>query len=118
MIGNIEDYFALGEIDEFWITFPDPQHAKKRKRLTNPMFLQRYRNISNPHPIMNLKSDSTRFYEYTLEVIAEQNLEVFENSDDIYQWDAIPEYLANIQTFYEKIWLEDGKKIKYLKYKL
>ena len=118
MIGNIEDYFDLGEIDEFWITFPDPQHAKKRKRLTNPMFLQRYRNISNPHPIMNLKSDSTRFYEYTLEVIAEQNLEVFENSDDIYQWDAIPEYLANIQTFYEKIWLEDGKKIKYLKYKL
>lgn len=118
MIGNIEDYFALGEIDEFWITFPDPQYAKKRKRLTNPMFLQRYRNISNPHPIMNLKSDSTRFYEYTLEVIAEQNLEVFENSDDIYQWDAIPEYLANIQTFYEKIWLEDGKKIKYLKYKL
>ena len=118
MIGNIEDYFALGEIDEFWITFPDPQHAKKRKRLTNPMFLQRYRNISNPHPIMNLKSDSTRFYEYTLEVIAEQNLEVFENSDDIYQLDAIPEYLANIQTFYEKIWLEDGKKIKYLKYKL
>lgn len=118
MIGNIEDYFALGEIDEFWITFPDPQHAKKRKRLTNPMFLQRYRNISNPHPIMNLKSDSTRFYEYTLEVIAEQNLEVFENSDDIYQWDAIPEYLANIQTFYEKIWLEDGKKIKYLKYRL
>ena len=118
MIGNIEDYFALGEIDEFWITFPDPQHAKKRKRLTNPMFLQRYRNISNPHPIMNLKSDSTRFYEYTLEVIAEQNLEVFENSDDIYQWDAIPEYLANIQTFYEKMWLEDGKKIKYLKYRL
>ena len=118
MIGNIEDYFSLGEIDEFWITFPDPQHAKKRKRLTNPMFLQRYRNISNPHPIMNLKSDSTRFYEYTLEVIAEQNLEVFENSDDIYQWDAIPEYLANIQTFYEKMWLEDGKKIKYLKYRL
>lgn len=118
MIGNIEDYFALGEIDEFWITFPDPQHAKKRKRLTNPMFLERYRNISNPHPIMNLKSDSTRFYEYTKEVIAEQNLEVIVNSDDIYQWDAIPEYLANIQTFYEKMWLNDGKKIKYLKYRL
>jgi tRNA (guanine-N7-)-methyltransferase len=118
MIGNIEDYFALGEIDEFWITFPDPQHAKKRKRLTNPMFLERYRNISNPHPIINLKSDSTRFYEYTKEVIAEQSLEIIENNDDIYQWNAIPEYLANIQTFYEKMWLEDGKKIKYLKYRL
>lgn len=118
MIGNIEDYFALGEIDEFWITFPDPQHAKKRKRLTNPMFLERYRNISNPHPILNLKSDSTRFYEYTKEVIAEQSLEIIENNDDIYQWNTIPEYLANIQTFYEKMWLEDGKKIKYLKYRL
>ena len=118
MIGNIEDYFALGEIDEFWITFPDPQHAKKRKRLTNPMFLERYRNISNPHPIMNLKSDSTRFYEYTKEVIAEQSLEIIENNDDIYQWNTIPEYLTNIQTFYEKMWLEDGKKIKYLKYRL
>ena len=67
---------------------------------------------------MNLKSDSTRFYEYTKEVIAEQSLEIIENNDDIYQWNAIPEYLANIQTFYEKMWLEDGKKIKYLKYRL
>ena len=118
MIGNIEDYFAPNEIDEFWITFPDPQHAKKRKRLTNPMFLDRYRNISRPQPIMNLKSDSTRFYEYTKEVISEQNLEVISDSNDIYNWDEIPELLANIQTFYEKMWLSEGKKIKYLKYRL
>ena len=56
MIGNIEEYFEEGEIDEFWITFPDPQHAKERKRLTNSMFLQRYRNISKPGSILNLKS--------------------------------------------------------------
>ena len=118
MIGNIEDYFAPNEIDEFWITFPDPQHAKKRKRLTNPMFLDRYRNISRLQPIMNLKSDSTRFYEYTKEVISEQNLEVISDSNDIYNWDEIPESLANIQTFYEKMWLREGKKIKYLKYRL
>ncbi|MBT6236581.1 tRNA (guanosine(46)-N7)-methyltransferase TrmB [Bacteroidia bacterium] len=116
MIGNIEEYFAMGEIDEFWITFPDPQHAKKRKRLTNGMFLNRYRAISKPGAIMNLKSDSTRFYEFTKEIIAEQNLEVLQDSDDIYAWDDIPEYLANIQTFYEKMWLADGKKIKYLRY--
>ena len=116
MIGNIEDYFAPNEIDEFWITFPDPQHAKKRKRLTNPMFLDRYRNISKPQTIMNLKSDSTRFYEYTKEVISEQNLKVISDSNDIYNWEEIPESLANIQTFYEKMWLSEGKKIKYLKY--
>ncbi len=114
MIGNIEDFFAPGEIDEFWITFPDPQHAKERKRLTNPMFLDRYRTIASTDAIMNLKSDSTRFYDYTKSVIYEQNLEVIADSDDIYQWAEIPEYLANIQTFYEKMWLEKGKKIKFL----
>ena len=116
MIGNIEEYFDKGEIDEFWITFPDPQHAKKRKRLTNAMFLDRYRNISKDGAIMNLKSDSTRFYDFTKEIIEEQKLEVLQDSDDIYAWDEIPEHLANIQTFYEKMWLDQGKKIKFLRY--
>jgi len=118
MIGNIEEYFAKGEIDEFWITFPDPQHGKKRKRLTNAIFLDRYRNISKDGAVMNLKSDSTRFYDFTKEVIAEQNLEVLADSDDVYAWDDAPEYISNIQTFYEKMWLEQGKKIKYVKYVL
>jgi len=118
MIGNIEEYFAKGEIDEFWITFPDPQHGKKRKRLTNAMFLDRYRNISKDGAVMNLKSDSTRFYAFTKEIIAEQKLTVIQDSDDLYAWDEIPEHLANIQTFYEQMWLDQGKKIKFLRYVL
>jgi len=118
MIGNITDFFAPNEIDEFWITFPDPQHAKKRKRLTNPMFLERYRAISSSRPIMNLKTDSSRFYTFTKEVIEEQKLTLMDDSPDVYRWDNAPEYLTGIQTFYEKMWLEEGKKIKYLKYQL
>jgi tRNA (guanine-N7-)-methyltransferase len=118
MIGNIEEYFDKGEIDEFWITFPDPQHVRKRKRLTNAMFLDRYRAISKDGAIMNLKSDSTRFYGYTKETIEEQNLTILKDSDDIYAWEEIPEYLSNIQTFYEQMWLAEGKKIKYLQYVL
>ena len=116
MIGNIEEYFEKGEIDEFWITFPDPQHNKKRKRLTNAMFLDRYRNIAKDGAIMNLKSDSKRFYEFSKEVIADQKLTILNASDDIYAWDEIPEHLANIQTFYEQMWLDQGKKIKFLRY--
>lgn len=118
MIGNIVDYFEKDEIDEFWITFPDPQYAKERKRLTNSMFLDRYRAISKPGAIMNLKSDSSRFYNYTKEVINEQKLTVLEDSSNIYEWENAPEYLLNIQTFYENMWLEEGKKIKYLRYVL
>ena len=116
MIGNIEEYFEKGEMDEFWITFPDPQHSKKRKRLTNAMFLNRYRNIAKEGAVMNLKSDSTRFYEFSKEIIADQKLTVLQDSDDIYAWDEIPEHLANIQTFYEQMWLDQGKKIKFLRY--
>ena len=116
MIGNIEEYFDKGEIDEFWITFPDPQHVRKRKRLTNAMFLDRYRAISKDGAIMNLKSDSTRFYGYTKETIEEQNLTILKDSDDIYAWEEIPEYLANIQTFYEQMFLEVEKPITYLQF--
>lgn len=118
MIGNIEEYFADGEIDEFWITFPDPQHAKERKRLSNQMFLQRYRNISKQGAVMNIKTDSTRFYEYSKEVINNLGLTLLEDQADVYGWEHSPEYLRNIQTFYEKMWLNEGKKIKYLKYQL
>lgn len=118
MIGNIEEFFEEGEIDEFWITFPDPQHAKERKRLSNPMFLQRYRNISKPGAIMNIKTDSTRFYEYSKEVINHLSLTLLEDQADVYAWSKAPEYLRDIQTFYEQMWLNEGKKIKYLKYQL
>jgi hypothetical protein len=53
--------------------------------------------------------DSTRFYDFTKKIIAEQKLKVLQDSDDVYAWDEIPEHLANIQTFYEKMWLADGK---------
>lgn len=118
MIGNITDFFAPNEISEFWITFPDPQHAKERKRLTNSMFLDRYRQISTPDAILNLKSDSTRFYDYTKEVINEEKLPLLLDSDDVYQWAEAPEYLINIQTFYEQKWLSEGKKIKFLSFRL
>ena len=118
MIGNIEEFFAPDEVDEFWITFPDPQHGKERKRLTNSMFLARYRNLSKPGAVLNLKTDSTRFYAYSKEVFLSENLDILADIQDVYASEKSPEYLTQIQTFYEKMWLDQGKKIKYLKVKL
>lgn len=116
MIHNIEEYFEQDEIDEIWITFPDPQHrkSKARHRLTNPRFIAKYQELTKKGGTLNLKSDSTRFYEYTREVAMELGLEVLVDNADIYAWDERPEVL-NIKTFYEKMWLDEGKKIKYLK---
>ncbi|MDE5847349.1 MAG: tRNA (guanosine(46)-N7)-methyltransferase TrmB, partial [Muribaculaceae bacterium] len=64
-IEQIEQFFAPGEVDEIWITFPDPQMQKARKRLTSSRFLTNYRKFLRPGGVVNLKTDSPFLYEYT-----------------------------------------------------
>lgn len=116
-IDFIENHFAPGEVSEIWITFPDPQPQKERKRLSSSRFLVRYRNIAIAECVMNVKTDSDLFYESTLETIAAEGLQVSMNVNDVYTNNDVPEYLY-IQTFYEKIWLKEGRTIKYLRYGL
>lgn len=120
-IDFIEACFASGEIDEIWITFPDPQLQKTRTRarLTNPMFLNRYKNILKPNGIVNLKTDSEPFYDYTREIVKELKLEELDHTNDLYG-DALQrdEVLTSIKTYYEKKFSEKGFKICYLKFRL
>jgi len=118
-INLIESYFEEGEIDEIWITFPDPQHrkGKAKHRLIHPRFLDKYRKVGKKPLTINLKTDSTRYYKYCKEVIEEQKLQVLADSDDVYAWADRPAEI-NIRTFYESMWLDEGKKIKYLKFVL
>ena len=114
-IAGIEEYFAQNEVDEIWIIFPDPQprKSKRKKRLTHQVFLERYMNFLKPGGIVRLKTDDDHLYAFTLETIAENGHEMIECNDNIYTWTDRPEEL-NIRTFYENIWLEEGKTIKYV----
>jgi len=115
----IEHFFGPGEVDGIWITFPDPQPQKPRirKRLTSPEFLQRYRNISGGNCIVHLKTDNTVFFDYTLEVIRNENLPLLFHSYDIDN-DHECDEVRSIRTFYEMMFREQGEKIKYLKFGL
>lgn len=117
-IQNLLDYFAPNEIDEIWITFPDPQAQSplERKRLTNLTFLGKYKEALKEGGILNLKTDNDGFYEYTLEKVEELKLTILENSTDVYQDYPTDEILA-IKTHYEQIYLQKGKNINYLKFK-
>lgn len=119
-IDFIESCFAEGEVDEIWITFPDPQPLKTtiRQRLTNMIFLDRYRRILKKDGIINLKTDSEFFYNYTHEVIKENSFKVLDSTNDLYG-DPVrrEEYLTNIKTYYEKKFSDLGFKICYLKFK-
>jgi len=118
-IDFIEACFANHEIDEIWITFPDPQPQKtrERNRLTNPMFIRRYTNILKQEGIINLKTDNKPFYDYTLEVIEAQKLKLLDNTDDLYvDTSKRDEALTTIKTYYEKKFSDLGFKICYLKF--
>ncbi|MCC7299245.1 MAG: tRNA (guanosine(46)-N7)-methyltransferase TrmB [Bacteroidia bacterium] len=116
-IDFIEKHFAPGEVSEIWITFPDPQPAKYRKRLTSTKFLNLYRNIAAKNAIVNLKTDSDLFYESTLETIAEEQLEILENINNVYAQPSVSD-LMKIKTFYENIWLKEGRTIKFIQFNL
>lgn len=118
-INLIEYIFAKNEVSDIWITFPDPhpREIKKKKRLTSPQFLDRYYKLIAPDGVIHLKTDNIIFFEYTLDVIKEGGHELLYSSYDVYG-EENNLALTQIQTFYEKKWLDHGTKIKYLKFRL
>ncbi|MEG0187042.1 tRNA (guanosine(46)-N7)-methyltransferase TrmB [Algoriella sp.] len=118
----IDNLFAENEVSEIWITFPDPQIKFKRTkhRLTHPEFLRRYNTILKPEGTVNLKTDSEFLHGYTHGVIQLEGHEVIRSTHDVYHPDHsdIPAIVTEVQTYYESMFLEEGKKITYLKFQL
>lgn len=125
----INSLFAPDEIDEIWVTFCDPQPKKPNKRLTSPVFLDKYRKFLKKGGTVHLKTDSQDLHEYTLEVVREQGLELIFATNDLYscrdaQGRPTSEYLSlhpelfEVQTHYEKMFLAQGMPITYLAFKL
>jgi len=113
----ITQFFGPGEVDEIWLTFPDPQMKKSRKRLTSTTFLNKYRYFLKKDGIIHLKTDSNFQYTYTREMVLLNNFEILADTDNLYESDLLDETLQ-IKTYYEKQWLSRGITIKYLAFKL
>ena len=118
-IDLIEQCFAFNEVDEIWITFPDPQHKKRRgyKRLTHPEFINRYSNMLIEGGKIHLKTDSQFLHGFTLGVITGKNYILEDSTHDLYESPVFRENME-IKTHYEKIYLKKGKPITYLRFRL
>lgn len=116
-IEQIESFFAPGEVDEIWITFPDPQMQKTRRRLTSARFLEMYRHILRPGGIIHLKTDSPFLYTFTKRLVESNALPVITATDDLYAAGHTDAATA-IKTYYEKQWLSRGKRIKLIEFSL
>jgi tRNA (guanine-N7-)-methyltransferase len=115
------DYaFAQNEVDEIWITFPDPQIKYKRTkhRMTNSEFLKRYKKILKPQGHVNLKTDSEFMHGYTLGLLHGAGHEIIYANHDVYKNEGSPEEVTSIQTFYESQYLEQNKPITYIRFKI
>lgn len=113
----IDKFFAHGEISEIWLTFPDPQMKKVRKRLTSTRFMKEYQHLLQPKGILHLKTDSAFMYQYTVEMVKANALPVLVETDDLYNcgW---ADKILSIQTFYESQWLQRGLSIKYIQFEV
>lgn len=118
-IDKISQYFSKGEVEEIWITFPDPQLriSKAKKRLTHPRFLRLYQQFLLPGGVINLKTDSPDLYTFTKLVIELYRLTLLEDSDNVYANKNIKEELR-IKTHYEGLDIAQSNRIHYLKFAL
>lgn len=122
-IDFIDSFFAENEVDEIWITFPDPQpqESRERKRLTAPMFMERYKKFLKPGGIIHLKTDNEGFFRYTLDEIKRNDYKLIEHTFDLYaeridELDEKTREILSIKTYYENLFSAQGHKIHYLKF--
>ena len=118
-IEKLPDYFLKNEIDEIWITFPDPQLrlSKAKKRLTHPRFLRLYQQVLKSDGYINLKTDSPDLYLFTKKTMGMLGINMQEDLNDVYAEQNITEELK-IKTHYESLDIAGSRKIHYLKFKL
>lgn len=118
-IDKITEYFSENEINEIWITFPDPQlrFSKGKKRLTHPKFLRMYQQFLTPGGYIHLKTDSPALFHFTKTVIEMYGCVLRRESDDIYKEDNISQELK-IKTHYESLDIAESNRIFYLCFSL
>jgi len=116
-IEHINSFFSGSEVDEIWITFPDPQPNKARKRLTSPGFLSYYQKFLKDNGRVHLKTDNDGLFRYTGEIARVNNFNIMHETDDLHQ-SGILKDIPDIRTFYEQQFIEKGFTIKYLCFEL
>lgn len=113
----IENMFSVDEVDEIWITFPDPQPKVEKRRLTSPQYMERYAKILKMGGVINFKTDSEPLFDYTMEMIEAYGHELIVSVKDLYNADGFEE-VVSIKTHYEKLFNDQGHDINFMQFRL
>jgi tRNA (guanine-N7-)-methyltransferase len=115
----IGSFFDVDEVDEIWLTFPDPHPGKNNsnKRLTCPWFLNRYRSFVKDKGVIHLKTDNSELFSYTKRIAESNGLIILNATTDVHGEMKENETLS-ILTHYENLFMKTGSKISYLSFRL
>lgn len=118
-IDRITQYFEKNEVQEIWLTFPDPQlrRSRAKKRLTHPKFLRLYQQFLLPGGLIHLKTDSPVLYRFTQMVVDLYDLDLVDHTNDVYDWKGITDELR-IKTHYEGLDIAGSNRIHYISFRL
>lgn len=121
----IEAFFDKDEVDEIWLTFSDPQpqdHEGKR-RITSLYYIDKYKKFIKPGGIIHIKHDNPDLYAKAMKELTGAGYTIELANDDIYgpfmqtQSEEM-QGILNIRTYYEQMWLDEGRKIKYIRFRV
>lgn len=119
-IESIVSCFDKDEVDEIWLTFPDPHLKRKKrikKRLSSSVFLSKYQRFIKPKGCIHLKTDDPVMYAYTRQIASLNAFEICHDIGNIYA-ETPPDSFPMIQTHYEKMWLKEKRTIRYFAFRL
>jgi len=102
---NIDQVFDK-EIDTIYLNFSDPWPKNRHvdRRLTSPIFLEKYKKISKNNTHIIMKTDNRKLFEYSLEMFSLNNFEIKKISLNLHQDDVED----NIMTEYEMKFSQKG----------
>lgn len=108
---NIDKIFKK-EVDTIYLNFSDPwpkdRHAKRR--LTSPIFLDKYKNIFKQKSKIIMKTDNINLFNYSKETLKQDGYKIIWETNDLHKEND----KENIMTEYEKKFTKKGIKINKL----
>ena len=112
---KLNEIFLPKSIEEIFIPFPEPhqKRANHNRRLVSSSFINLYKELLIDSGLLHFKTDNSELYEYALRNILKEEGKILFKTEDFHGENEM-EYNYGILTSFEKHYLKEERKIKYI----